>query len=317
MNETPLLRRDLAADELMRDFPPRFQHSHKKLIFKRACPEGTALFGKLVFSRWREIALPERFAASKTILEKRSGAFAYEPEPSPTIAWYLNFADRDLFCAYGGRLLAQDELQVLEHPVLGSLREMLVAGGERPVTVEAGRPTPILVMGAERRCAIDTAKLYGNRFAKASTDEVLAATRILSPTTITNIIAMEAPSGGRGIYRRSEIEFILATAFTGFSAARIEAERILPNAVVAIHTGFWGCGAYGGHRVLMAALQLLAARLANVDRIIFHTFDRTGGAALEEANTLVDRLARQDERVADSVGAIDALEFAWGVSDGT
>lgn len=28
----------------------------------------------------------------------------------------MNFANYDLFCAYGGDALAQDELQVLEHP---------------------------------------------------------------------------------------------------------------------------------------------------------------------------------------------------------
>jgi hypothetical protein len=47
------------------------------------------------------------------------------------------------------------------------------------------------------------------------------------------------------------IEFVLATAFTGFSAARLESARLNPSPVVAIHTGFWGCGAFGGNRVLM------------------------------------------------------------------
>jgi hypothetical protein len=65
---------------------------------------------------------------------------------------------------------------------------------------------------------------------------------------------------------------------------------------VIIHTGNWGtglrhspvplslslvnthslcrAGAYGGNKVLMALLQVLAARLAGVDKLVYHTFER-------------------------------------------
>ncbi len=33
--------------------------------------------------------------------------------------WHVNFADRHLFVAYGSPLMAQDEIQCMEHPVLG------------------------------------------------------------------------------------------------------------------------------------------------------------------------------------------------------
>jgi hypothetical protein len=39
--------------------------------------------------------------------------------------WHVNFADPQLFVAYGSQLLAQDELQAAEHPLLGSIREAL------------------------------------------------------------------------------------------------------------------------------------------------------------------------------------------------
>ena len=45
------------------------------------------------------------------------------------------------------------------------------------------------------------------------------------------------------------------TLIAGFRAAVLESDG---NAVV-VHTGFCGCGAFGGHRVLMAMLQLVAA----------------------------------------------------------
>ncbi len=43
-----------------------------------------------------------------------------------------------------------------------------------------------------------------------------------------------------------------------------------------IHTGFWGCGAFGGNRVLMTTLQILAAEMAGLERVVFHTGDASG-----------------------------------------
>lgn len=57
-----------------------------------------------------------------TVIEINPHGYAYQPQdPSGTqqqqvMEWYVNFADRNLFGYYGGTLLAQDELQVLEHP---------------------------------------------------------------------------------------------------------------------------------------------------------------------------------------------------------
>lgn len=317
MTDFVLERRDFDANELVRAHPPRFQHTNKKLVHRLACPPGAIPEGRIGFSRWREMTLPEALPDREPILEVREGAFGYEAEPANVVSWYMNFADRELFGYYGGRLLAQDELQVLEHPALGSVREALVAAKVKAVTVEHGRPTPVLVTGVERRCALATEKLYGNRFAAADADTVTRATRVLSPPTRSNILAMEAPSGGRGVYRRSEIDYVLATAFTGYSAVRLESARLAPEPVVAIHTGFWGCGAFGGNRVLMALLQLLAARLARIDRLEFHTFDRTGNADLARARTILAPLATANTSLAEVVRATLALELAWGVSDGT
>lgn len=316
MSDSLITRRDFETSELAKAFPPRFRHANKKLVFGLACPPGSRHEGKLGFSRWREMSLPGALDGHEALLESREDVFAYEVEPANTVAWYMNFADSNLFGFYGGGLLAQDEHQVLEHPALGSLREALPKVGEKPATVEGDRPTPVLVTGVERRCALATANLYGNKFARADQDTIRRATRVLSPPTVTNVLAMEAPKHGHGIYRRSEIELVLLTAFTGFSAARIESARLGSSPLVVIHTGFWGCGAFGGNRVLMAILQLLAARLAHIDRVVFHTFDRAGTKSLDEARAVLKRLAVAGASVSNVVGAIDALELAWGMSDG-
>jgi hypothetical protein len=267
-----------------------------------------------------------------TELEPREDYFGYEPPPGgrPVVEWYLNFANDDLFAAYGGPLFAQDEMQVAEHPTLGSLREALLQSGIAPLSVENGEPTPALIMGVERRCRVATDPnpalgrphgLYGNHFARASAAAIERATEAIIPPTITNLIAMEAPPGGSGLYTGAEIAYILGTAFSGFAAARIESQSSRDAArptEVAIHTGFWGCGAYGGNRVLMAVLQLLAATLARVDRLVFHTGNAPGSQALAEAQRVVHDVTPEGRALAASqvMAELESMGFAWGVSDG-
>jgi hypothetical protein len=265
--------------------------------------------------------------------EVREDVFGYEAAPvgtRPLVEWYVNFADRSLFIAYGGPLLAQDEMQAAEHPALGSLREALKASGDprlAPLTRDDEGPTPVLLRGVERRCAIDTApdllagrtrSLYGNNFSQASGDAVRSAVTALRPPTITNLLAMEAPPGGSGRYALREIEDVLVTAYTGFRAAVIEAAQLAETPVVAVHTGHWGTGAYGGNKVLMALLQRIAARLAELDRLVVHSFDAEGTRAWEEARALEQRLAPPGATVESAALArtIEAMGFAWGVSDG-
>jgi hypothetical protein len=131
---------------------------------------------------------------------------------------------------------------------------------------------------------------------------------------------MEAPAGGEGCYRIEEIEYILKTAFTGFCAARIESQLESPHAPsLIIHTGFWGCGAYGGDRVLMALLQILSARLSQVNCLVFHTSEAIGSQNLATAQQIVDRDLVPDNspvKVLALLEKIHAMEFQWGCSDG-
>jgi hypothetical protein len=266
-----------------------------------------------------------------TSFEAREDYFCYEPpaEQSSAIEWHLNFAHSDLFCAYGGSLFAQDEMQVAEHPALGSLREALLRSDIEPLTVENGEPTPALVRGVERRCKVATDRnaalgrpngLYGNNFSQASADAVARATQALTPPTISNLLAMEAPPGANGRYSRQQIEYILGTAYTGFAAARLEScQGRVQSPEVVVHTGFWGCGAYGGNRVLMALLQLLAARLSRLDRLVFHTGDTSGSLPYRQASRILQQVvesAAPSHRVADIVTRVESMGFQWGVSDG-
>ena len=109
-----------------------------------------------------------------------------------------------------------------------------------------------------------------------------------------------------------------ATAYSGFRVAVLESATLRVHGVdVVIHTGYWGCGAFGGNRVLMALLQVIAARLAGIDRLVFHTGLAGGEVAFAQALAMFDALVTdQDAEVAALIEVIHAYGFEWGVSDG-
>ena len=320
-----LLRRHHDPSDLIARHPPRLRHPHKQLVFALACPPGARHAGSIEVTRWAAAPLPEVVPAAAPELAVAAGHYEYETRDG---LWHVNFADPVLFCGYGSALLAQDEIQAAEHPALGSLREAMLAEGLPALTEDETGPTPVLVAGVERRCAIATAPdrdagrplgLYGNRFAVAPTEVVRGAVRVIDPPTRTNLIAIAAPSGGIGRYQRSELHQVAVTAYTGFAAAVAESRRMWPGAPVEIRTGFWGCGAFGGHRPAMALLQLLAARLAGVDRVRFYAFDARGedhlrAAVADLAHVLAPSGAEPPVEVV--IDRVAGLGYEWGVSDG-
>ncbi|HEX5386707.1 MAG TPA: hypothetical protein VFW66_08420 [Gemmatimonadales bacterium] len=328
----PLDRQTFCAQHLMTTTPPIWHDRNKLEVFAIACPPGSVHGGQLEYTRWPDVALPAQGAwvGIKDTVEHREGVYDYVPlaEGRNACEWHVNFADPNLFVAYGSPLLAQDELQVLEHPALGALKEALGAARTPMLTTERGRPTPILVLGAERRCKVATDRsvdegrpdgLYGQAFARATLETVRRATRRVEPPTVTNLIAMTAPSGGYGRYSASEVENILATAWSAFRAACVETARHAgTDCSVIVHTGFWGCGAFGGNRELMAMVQVIAARMAGVRQLVFHTFDRGGTAAFSKALCNIEQEFPTAEALPTRrlIEGIAGLGLVWGESDG-
>lgn len=327
MTFEPIYRRSFDAAELARRYPPAFSHPNKVAAYQAAMAGGPAPSGTIALSQWPAMELPGAVGPASTRVELRPDTFQYEPPETGEAHWHLNFANFDIFAYYAGPLLAQDELQVVEHPALASVRHTLLEDGLSTLVVEDGAATPILVAGVERRCRLETrpgvggnpAGLYGNNFAVASEAAVRGAVMPLRPPTRSNILAIEAPAYGSGRYAPEEIAFILRTAFSGFAAARAETAHLHggePLRLV-IHTGFWGCGAYGGNRHLMTVLQIVAAEAAGIDRLVYHTVDRDGLAPAGDAAALADEMLSGPRRTEELIDAIDALGFEWGVGDGT
>jgi len=316
------------AQELVTKYPPCLYDRNKEIVFDMSSPRGAIHAGTIVFSRWHDMELPGTVTRGqrRPRFELRKDFFSYEPSSRERVDWHLNFAHHDLFCCYGGRLFAQDEIQVAEHPALASLRHGLLDMDIAPLAVEHGVPTPALVMGVERRCRVATEMnldegrpggLYGNRFSQADEDAIRCATKVIDPPTTSNILAMEAPVCGVGQYDREELEFVLSTAITGFSAAVGESRaKISPGVKTAIHTGFWGCGAYGGNRELMPLLQMIAACGSGLDTMVFHSGEDSFGydEALERLEDLLP--VGQEVNTGTLLSQIESMGFQWEVSDG-
>jgi Poly (ADP-ribose) glycohydrolase (PARG), Macro domain fold len=325
LSPEPIQRRAFDAQWLMDVYPPRWHHRNKQAVFDMSCPPGSRHAGEIDYTRWGATPLPEQVdaAAALELLIDRPGFYDYVPAVEGAVEWHVNFADPNLFTAYGSALFAQDEMQVTEHPALGALREALVAAGLPVRTVEAGDPTPVLVRGVERRCTIATKPdadagrpfgLYGNEFSRADADVVRQATGKIDPPTTTNLIAIAAPLPSSGRYTAEQIEYALVTATTAFRAAVSESGGARP---VVVHSGFWGCGAFGGNRALMTTLQVLAVELACMNRIVLHTGDPSGAAPVEGSRQVLAELGEDGPTsVTELIDHLFASGFLWGESDG-
>ncbi len=321
----PIERYTFDTSKLVAEEPAQLFSRNKKVVFALACSPGAVHNGQINYSRWRSMPLPDKVSVkgASDIVEVRPGYYDYLPVKSKSGAmeWHVNFADPDLFVGYGSDLFAQDEIQVAEHPALASLKQKLNAIGCDASTVDGPEPTPVLIRGVERRCHIKTEPdsqegrpdgLYGNAFGLASEDAIRRATVILDPPSITNLISIAAPYNGEGRYKENEILYILHTAYTGFKAA-VNESGSLP---VVIHSGYWGCGAFGGNRVLMTWLQALAAHLAGVELLVLHTGEPDNGQLKNSWGIIEAKTGDKTLSPSILIKNILAMGFEWGFSDG-
>jgi len=313
---------------LFRDFPNTPYNANKKLVLSIAVPDGYEHSGNLTVSAWQPGATLEPIAiTTSTVIEEHTGIYPYADTPASRngAEWCVNFADRWLFNYGEGNLLAQDELQIAEHPVSSCLRHAMADSAIEPLTRDRSKhdaPRPLLIRGILRHVHLDTTTgLYGNAFAYAPADDVISACTSIKPPSVSNIIAMDAPAGGDGVYKQETLVDIWTTALTAFFGAVIEAKACNGDgSECTIHTGWWGTGAYGGNRTLMAIMQVIAARAAGVTRLVFHTVDSAGATDFAVAYALPGLDTFLHAKTLDPKAFLqycDTQSFRWGVSNGT
>ncbi len=170
--------------------------------------------------------------------------------------------------------------------------------------------------------------IIGHSFSSSSKSTVLKSYNYLNPPQIINIIAIEAPKYGQGRYTCDQICYILQTCFTAYSAAKILANityklnnRQSANTSLKthIHTGWFGCGAYGGNRTIMIILQILAAKMAGIDKLIFHTVTDNCQQEKDTADAYLKNIFDSDQNQLSTDEVIEKIfteKFQWGHSDG-
>jgi hypothetical protein len=310
--ETAVLPERLLASD-----PPKFSDRNKLAMFalaKERLESPLATSKSMRIRRCFEPIWPKD-------AEKRQGGFRLEitqtgydyPAPnSGETHWHVNFADPALFFGYGGPLFAQDEVQTAEHPHLGSVREIMKRFGATdnrwaPKTCERDAPTPVLITDVPRMWNVRD--LYGNVFPRTPLEKVLPCFIPLDGCKqLSNIIAMSSlqPSRPGTPYTLEQIHYLFHTAHIAFS----HAVHMSPvDRKLVIHTGNWGCGAFGGNKLVAALTQIMAARLAGVDELIYHTYDRQSFLILVTSDDLLRRTDLTLPRV-------EALKLVWGAGDG-
>lgn len=226
-------------------------------------------------------------------VERVDGPFRYDPSTSDTVHWTANFADAYLFGYCEGPLLAQDELQVLEHPALAHIKNALPTDQRILKLYEAA-----LVQNVPRLGSLNTSKpldngysLYGNYFTKASHSEILSRLIRFSIPTKNHIFAIAAPRIPLSLsdqpYEREDLEKLLFTSYNAFQGIK----KRCPGQKVVIHSGNWGAGAFGNDPKTVHLIQLASARWAGIDEI--RMYPMSNQTEFEEARELLDQIENE------------------------
>ncbi|EAR93859.2 poly (ADP-ribose) glycohydrolase (macronuclear) [Tetrahymena thermophila SB210] len=242
--------------------------------------------------------------------------------------WYVNFADQNLFDFYNTSLFAQDEIQVSEHPLLAHVLEKVQTLKSKypqlaPKTYNGLTPTPILITNCHRLGTVDTqgAKFYGNNFQRMTKQELQKNMKVFDKNkTVSNIICMAAMGYKRGYYTQEQIKFTLETAYKSFYAARYITEQYNICHKCVINTGNWGCGAFGNNPECIALIQLIAAQLAGIEILVYHTFNKNGTYSFKDGQDYYQKyvlnMQGKNPKLDDIVNYIYNIKFKWGQSDG-
>lgn len=212
------------------------------------------------------------FSPTPPLITSINGPFCYDCSTSDTVHWTANFADTNVFGFSDGPLMAQDELQVLEHPGLAHVKHAF------PIDLRTLEMYDVaLFQNVPRLGALDTSTplangqtLYGNYFATATTNEIHSRLTRFSSPSLSNIFAIAAPripsSWNSLPYRREDLAKLFFTSYNAFRSIK----NVNEVKKVVIHTGNWGAGAFGNDAKTAQLIQLAAAELAGIDEVRMH-----------------------------------------------
>ncbi len=290
-----------SASSIMELDPNKHGHSIKdsnKLFIYHSLVDGQSVgdvvtFSKFSFSNPQTIASQAVFHSKAPSTLDVEGSFRYDPSTDTVIHWTANFAHSQLFDFCGTYLLAQDEIQVVEHPSLAHIKQALPLDQRTLKRCEVA-----LFENVSRLGSLDTltpvaatgCSLYGDGFVCA--DEAMISSKLERfPTpTKSHIFAMAAPHikshlAGKP-YQQDDLETLFFTSYNAFRAIREK----YPTQKVVIHSGNWGAGAFGNDLMTTHLMQLAAARVAGVDEL--RMYPMTNKQDLEKAKALLNQIEK-------------------------
>ena len=323
-NINQIFKITISDKEIIENNLTQWYCNNKKKIYQLSNIQNTMSNDKITISKYLMKTKPQSVNKSENIdIECLEGKIIYKKSTDIYKQWYVNFADEMLFNYYNTALMAQDEHQVLEHPILANITEMLYTKSQEEIKfmpstrnydLEVNFSTPILIENAKRLITLDifnkSTPLYGKLFEKASWNQITNMLTVNSSPISSNIIAMEAYSRGRGIYTLEQINDLFFTAYLSFSSAKLQSEN-----KITINSGDWGTGAYGGNKILLACIQLLAANFSNIDKVLFYTFDKE---SFQEAYLIYQNIVNTSKRynINNILSKLEKIKFKWNISDG-
>jgi len=292
-------------------------------------------------AQYKALPIPGQLEDHPISITVTKDHYTYQPETATSFDFWVNFADPHLFRLYDDHWFAQDEVQTMEMPGLAATLEMLkIVGGKHITNIVMGGgdgPAPVTVINAERWFSIDTSGgLYGN-LRSHTPDQFVAKCTLQNPPQIAHILAITAldvlaVSKPGAEYTVRDIEATFAMVFRGFMQAKLEAVdamaatktdiNSLPAFRVVVHTGNWGCGAFGGNHMMTGMIQMAAARAADVDLHFHAGNDRPTMSAAAEYEKAKDEMANTvwpsggAKSRAEVVKALEALKLTWNKGDG-
>ena len=201
--------------------------------------------------------------------------------------------DTEALCAYGVVDFANRDLHVgcvcasaTQEEVLFSTRPELFAA---LCVVDRLGDSDVLVLNGAPALCVTAGHLATFRYA-APVDDADAA-HAFAAQTDRPVYAIDAVTGDQ--FSRAAVLRDYTKAFVAFSHARAHAPAHAP---VTVSTGSWGCGAFGGDRLLKFLQQVLAARAAGITLAYSALNDPRYASQLQDA---VDRLVAARMRVCD------------------